>query len=55
MKEKIDYTKPVNISKDIWFYPTPKGFSFVVWVEIGGKKKATQFRLTHKKIKNYLN
>lgn len=53
-KKKIDYTKAVFINDDTWFYPNPKSIDFVVWIEIGGKRKAAQFRITHKKLKKYL-
>jgi hypothetical protein len=54
IKKKINYLKPVNINEDVWFYPSPKTFQFVVWVEIDGKRQVEQFILTHKKIRQYL-
>ena len=54
MKKKIDYTKSVKITDDIWFYPHPKSFDFVVWVRIGNQRQTKQFRLTHKKLKEFM-
>ncbi len=56
MKKQIilDYRNPQNINDNVWFYANPKSFDFVVWVKIGDRKQATQFRLNHKKIKHYL-
>ena len=54
-KKKIDYSKSIHINEDVWFYPNPKSFDFVVWAKIGNQKQAVQFRLTHKKIKEFFN
>ena len=53
-EKKINYRKSVKITEDIWFYPNPKSFDFIVWVKIGSQKQAAQFRLTHKKIARFL-
>ena len=54
MKE-IDYKKPVHITDDIWFYPSPKTLYFVVWQRgVDGKRVCTQFTIRHKKLKKYM-
>ena len=52
--ENKQYSRPIKITDDIWFYKNPKSFDFVVWIEIDGKRKATQFRLLFSKIKKLL-
>lgn len=54
-KEKINYRNPVKINEDVWFYPTTKGFDFVVWTKVGVQKFPNQFRVSHKKIIKFLN
>ena len=51
---KINYSKPVKITEDIWFYPNLKSFDFTVWVRIGNQRQAVLFRLTHRKIARFL-
>lgn len=46
---------PVRITEDVWFYATPKGFDFVVWSQkFLDQRKCTQFRVTHKKLKPFM-
>jgi hypothetical protein len=49
--------KPVHINEDVWFYPTDKGFEFVVWSTHNkiGNRQAVQFRITKKKLAKYFN
>lgn len=48
--------KPIYVNEDVWFYPTPKGFEFVVWSTHDkiGNRQAVQFRISHKKLKKYI-
>ena len=55
MKKKINYYQQVTINEDVWFYPNPKSFDFVVWAKIGNQKQCVQFRLTHRKIKKFIS
>lgn len=50
-----DNIKPVHITDDIWFYPTDKGFEFVVWSTHNkiGNRQATQFTIPKRKLKKY--
>lgn len=55
MEKKLKQIEPVNINRDIWFYPNNKSLDFVVWTEVEkGNRIATHFRLTHRKLKKYL-
>ncbi len=55
-KVKNDGIYPVKINEDIWFYPTAKGFSFVVWTKYqkNGERYVTQFQLHQKKIEKFI-
>ena len=48
--------KPVNISEDIWFYPTEDNLEFVVWSTHNkiGNRQAVQFTISKRKLKKYL-
>jgi hypothetical protein len=50
-QSKIDYTKPIRINDDVWFYPTKKGFSFVAWTR---ERHCVQFRVPHDKLKKFI-
>lgn len=47
--------KPVRINEDIWFYPTAKGFEFVVWSTHNkiGNRQAVQFTIHKSKLQKY--
>lgn len=53
-EEKLNYKSPILINEDIWFYPNKRSFDFVIWAKIGDKKQVVRFRLTHRKIKKYI-
>lgn len=55
MKKKKDYTNPVTINKDVWFYPNKKSFDFTAYVSIDGVRRPVLFRVTHSKLLKYMN
>lgn len=49
--ERVETINPVNITKDIWFYPTEKKLEFTVWV----KGQVILFDVSKKKLSKYLS
>lgn len=49
---KLKYKhKPVEMTKDVWFYQNQRSLQFVVWqTGYDGKRICTQFRLPLKKL-----
>jgi hypothetical protein len=45
---------PVGITQDIWFYPCPENFEFVVWTDAGLVRKAIQFRISRRALSKFL-
>ncbi len=49
-KKREESSNPIEINKNVWFYPTEKRFEFTVWIG----DKVTLFELPFRKIKKYI-
>ena len=53
MQQDLNSIRPVQVNKDVWFYPTAKGFEFVVWSRNGNIRQAIEFTIPKSRLRKY--